>query len=116
MSSCSCFSCSGLRMSINRLLRSSPDDERRIRIGSLRQVSGVLGSQWGDEGKGKLVDILAKDVGSQWGDEESLISWPSTWVLGGHDEDGTGQNFDNDDGDELLIHADIRINWCCCCR
>ncbi|KAL7589000.1 hypothetical protein Lser_V15G38597 [Lactuca serriola] len=30
------------------------------RIGSLGQVSGVLGCQWGDEGKGKLVDILAK--------------------------------------------------------
>ncbi|XP_041024711.1 adenylosuccinate synthetase 2, chloroplastic [Juglans microcarpa x Juglans regia] len=30
------------------------------RIGSLSQVSGVLGSQWGDEGKGKLVDILAQ--------------------------------------------------------
>ncbi|CAL5351968.1 unnamed protein product [Camellia sinensis] len=30
------------------------------RIGSLSQVSGVLGCQWGDEGKGKLVDILAK--------------------------------------------------------
>ncbi|KAL4607003.1 hypothetical protein ACB092_09G143800 [Castanea dentata] len=29
------------------------------RIGSLSQVSGVLGCQWGDEGKGKLVDILA---------------------------------------------------------
>ncbi|XP_047325485.1 adenylosuccinate synthetase 2, chloroplastic [Impatiens glandulifera] len=29
-------------------------------IDSLSQVSGVLGSQWGDEGKGKLVDILAK--------------------------------------------------------
>ncbi|XP_043691956.1 adenylosuccinate synthetase 2, chloroplastic-like [Telopea speciosissima] len=29
------------------------------RIGSLSPVSGVLGSQWGDEGKGKLVDILA---------------------------------------------------------
>lgn len=29
-------------------------------IGSLSQVSGVLGCQWGDEGKGKLVDILAK--------------------------------------------------------
>ncbi|KAF3323225.1 adenylosuccinate synthetase [Carex littledalei] len=31
------------------------------RVGSLSQVSGVLGSQWGDEGKGKLVDILAKN-------------------------------------------------------
>ncbi|KAL8254638.1 hypothetical protein R6Q59_032859 [Mikania micrantha] len=30
------------------------------RIGSLGQVSAVLGCQWGDEGKGKLVDILAK--------------------------------------------------------
>ncbi|XP_076938175.1 adenylosuccinate synthetase 2, chloroplastic-like [Bidens hawaiensis] len=30
------------------------------RIESLGQVSGVLGCQWGDEGKGKLVDILAK--------------------------------------------------------
>ncbi|KAI7747473.1 hypothetical protein M8C21_025889 [Ambrosia artemisiifolia] len=30
------------------------------RIESLGQVSAVLGCQWGDEGKGKLVDILAK--------------------------------------------------------
>lgn len=30
------------------------------RIGELSQVSGVLGCQWGDEGKGKLVDILAQ--------------------------------------------------------
>ena len=30
------------------------------RIEALSQVSGVLGCQWGDEGKGKLVDILAK--------------------------------------------------------
>ncbi|XP_056158907.1 adenylosuccinate synthetase 2, chloroplastic [Syzygium oleosum] len=30
------------------------------RIGGLSQVSGVLGVQWGDEGKGKLVDILAR--------------------------------------------------------
>ena len=27
---------------------------------SLGQVCAVLGSQWGDEGKGKLVDILAQ--------------------------------------------------------
>ena len=26
----------------------------------VRQVAAVLGSQWGDEGKGKLVDILAQ--------------------------------------------------------
>lgn len=30
------------------------------RLGSLSQVTGVLGCQWGDEGKGKLVDILAE--------------------------------------------------------
>lgn len=30
------------------------------RIGSLSQVAAVLGCQWGDEGKGKLVDILAE--------------------------------------------------------
>ncbi|XP_073317827.1 adenylosuccinate synthetase 2, chloroplastic [Primulina huaijiensis] len=35
-------------------------DSALSRIGSLSQVSGVLGCQWGDEGKGKLVDILAK--------------------------------------------------------
>ncbi|EOY09339.1 hypothetical protein QUC31_010545 [Theobroma cacao] len=37
----------------------SAASESLSRIGSLSQVSGVLGSQWGDEGKGKLVDILA---------------------------------------------------------
>ncbi|KVH94719.1 Adenylosuccinate synthase, active site-containing protein, partial [Cynara cardunculus var. scolymus] len=34
--------------------------ETPSRIEALSQVSGVLGCQWGDEGKGKLVDILAK--------------------------------------------------------
>ncbi|KAG4924238.1 hypothetical protein JHK87_049778 [Glycine soja] len=29
-------------------------------IGALSQVSDMLGCQWGDEGKGKLVDILAQ--------------------------------------------------------
>ncbi|XP_010908274.1 adenylosuccinate synthetase, chloroplastic [Elaeis guineensis] len=29
------------------------------RVRSLSQVAGVLGSQWGDEGKGKLVDVLS---------------------------------------------------------
>lgn len=35
-------------------------NESASRIESLSQVSGVLGCQWGDEGKGKLVDILAQ--------------------------------------------------------
>ncbi|PON32047.1 Adenylosuccinate synthetase [Parasponia andersonii] len=34
--------------------------QKLSRIDSLSQVSGVLGCQWGDEGKGKLVDILAR--------------------------------------------------------
>jgi adenylosuccinate synthase len=34
-------------------------DSAEDRVSSLSQVSGVLGSQWGDEGKGKLVDVLA---------------------------------------------------------
>lgn len=29
-------------------------------FGNLTQVAAVLGTQWGDEGKGKLVDILAQ--------------------------------------------------------
>ena len=29
---------------------------------SANKVTVVLGSQWGDEGKGKLVDLLAADV------------------------------------------------------
>ncbi|KAI4341305.1 hypothetical protein MLD38_026041 [Melastoma candidum] len=40
--------------------RATNEEEKAARIGSLSQVSGVLGSQWGDEGKGKLVDILAQ--------------------------------------------------------
>ncbi|KAM3294684.1 hypothetical protein ACQJBY_037520 [Aegilops geniculata] len=32
----------------------------RRRLESLGQVVGVIGTQWGDEGKGKLVDILAR--------------------------------------------------------
>nr|GMD00205.1 adenylosuccinate synthetase, chloroplastic [Ipomoea batatas] len=35
-------------------------ESKLSRIESLSQVSGVLGCQWGDEGKGKLVDVLAK--------------------------------------------------------
>jgi adenylosuccinate synthase len=34
-------------------------DRAADRVSALSQVSGVLGSQWGDEGKGKLVDVLA---------------------------------------------------------
>ena len=37
-----------------------PSAAARGRLESLSQVAGVLGAQWGDEGKGKLVDILAQ--------------------------------------------------------
>ncbi|TVU45552.1 hypothetical protein EJB05_05041, partial [Eragrostis curvula] len=37
-----------------------PSAAARGRLESLSQVAGVLGTQWGDEGKGKLVDILAE--------------------------------------------------------
>jgi len=36
---------------------SSPEEDEYV---NLSQVCAVLGSQWGDEGKGKLVDILAQ--------------------------------------------------------
>lgn len=42
-------------VAVSEKTRESPS-----RIGELSQVSGVLGCQWGDEGKGKLVDILAQ--------------------------------------------------------
>lgn len=48
---------------INRLLKAAP--RRGVRgvsdiSGYSSQVLAVLGGQWGDEGKGKLVDVLAK--------------------------------------------------------
>ncbi|KAK6945315.1 Adenylosuccinate synthetase [Dillenia turbinata] len=56
-----------IQCSVKSVVPSSPplvertgDGNELSRIESLSQVSAVLGSQWGDEGKGKLVDILAK--------------------------------------------------------
>ncbi|KAG2683425.1 hypothetical protein I3760_10G030800 [Carya illinoinensis] len=43
-----------------RMAESTNAQGPQSRIWSLSQVSGVLGCQWGDEGKGKLVDILAQ--------------------------------------------------------
>ncbi|GFP97242.1 adenylosuccinate synthetase chloroplastic [Phtheirospermum japonicum] len=54
---CSAVSKSGSAV-IEQGVRES--DSGSSRIESLSEVSGVLGCQWGDEGKGKLVDILAK--------------------------------------------------------
>ncbi|KAL3841235.1 hypothetical protein ACJIZ3_025826 [Penstemon smallii] len=50
--------CSASKSGAAAVIESEP---RPSRIESLSQVSGVLGCQWGDEGKGKLVDILAKN-------------------------------------------------------
>ncbi|ERN11788.1 hypothetical protein AMTRI_Chr03g139630 [Amborella trichopoda] len=54
-----------LRCSANTLdspaLSTDETTVRNERMSSLGQVCGVLGSQWGDEGKGKLVDILAEN-------------------------------------------------------
>uniref|UniRef100_M4DDP8 Adenylosuccinate synthetase, chloroplastic n=1 Tax=Brassica campestris TaxID=3711 RepID=M4DDP8_BRACM len=55
--------CSPKRPTISASLSVTADStttEPLERIGALSQVSGVLGCQWGDEGKGKLVDILAQ--------------------------------------------------------
>ncbi|XP_074309227.1 adenylosuccinate synthetase 2, chloroplastic-like [Silene latifolia] len=48
--------CSSLKSAV--VAESTQDSVSRIT--GLSQVSGVLGCQWGDEGKGKLVDILAR--------------------------------------------------------
>ncbi|KAJ6300113.1 hypothetical protein OIU76_020998 [Salix suchowensis] len=55
-------SCSSIKPSASSSLSvaESFTKDSASRIESLSQVSGVLGSQWGDEGKGKLVDILAE--------------------------------------------------------
>ena len=37
-----------------------PEAKRQCTVGT--GVTVVLGGQWGDEGKGKLVDILAQDA------------------------------------------------------
>ena len=57
------LSYSAKRQAISASLSVAADStaiESISRIESLSQVSGVLGCQWGDEGKGKLVDILAQ--------------------------------------------------------
>ncbi|KAK7823906.1 adenylosuccinate synthetase 2 [Quercus suber] len=51
--------CSSVSASASLSVAESSTTQGTNRIGSLSQVSGVLGCQWGDEGKGKLVDILA---------------------------------------------------------
>ena len=40
-------------------LSNGPESSPRVPPGPKTTLSVVLGAQWGDEGKGKLVDILA---------------------------------------------------------
>jgi adenylosuccinate synthase len=52
---------------------------------SLKQVCAVLGTQWGDEGKGKLVDILAErfDVVARcqvWFCDSLLLPFCINWL------------------------------------
>ena len=49
--------CSSVSASASLSVAESSTTQGTNRIGSLSQVSGVLGCQWGDEGKGKLVEI-----------------------------------------------------------
>lgn len=41
-----------------------PNEKPTSQNGSFKtnKITVVLGAQWGDEGKGKVVDMLAKDV------------------------------------------------------
>lgn len=40
----------------------SPRKKQRVSITNTAKVTVVLGAQWGDEGKGKVVDMLAMDA------------------------------------------------------
>ena len=51
--------CSSASASASLSVAESSTTQGTNRIESLNQVSRVLGCQWGDKGKGKLVDILA---------------------------------------------------------
>ncbi|KAL2923703.1 Adenylosuccinate synthetase 2 chloroplastic [Bienertia sinuspersici] len=52
--------CSSVKSSASSVAVTKSTRDSLTRINGLSQVSGVLGCQWGDEGKGKLVDILAQ--------------------------------------------------------
>lgn len=51
--------CSSAKPPPPQLVVEQTNKQKLSRVESLSQVSAVLGCQWGDEGKGKLVDILA---------------------------------------------------------
>ncbi|KAL0339630.1 UNVERIFIED_CONTAM: Adenylosuccinate synthetase 1, chloroplastic [Sesamum radiatum] len=75
------------------------------RIASLGQVTGVLGCQWGDEGKGKLVDILAKhfDVVARyvWFHFVGLLILKTYYCQGGAN---AGHTIYNAEGQKFALH------------
>ena len=42
----------------------------------------VVGAQWGDEGKGKLVDVLAGKKATSGGSSETEVKEPTTMATG----------------------------------
>ena len=44
------------------VLKMSPNGTQNGTHGHSNKVSVVLGAQWGDEGKGKLVDLLTENM------------------------------------------------------
>jgi adenylosuccinate synthase len=45
---------------LNGQMQASP--RKKLRRNDMPKVTVVLGAQWGDEGKGKVVDMLATDA------------------------------------------------------
>ena len=41
---------------------STSTNSKKMRMEPVNKVNVVLGAQWGDEGKGKLVDLLATEA------------------------------------------------------
>lgn len=57
------MSCPRIQQTNGEANLASPRKKQRTSIsGLLSKVTVVLGAQWGDEGKGKVVDVLANNV------------------------------------------------------
>ncbi|CAI0468633.1 unnamed protein product [Linum tenue] len=83
--------CSALKSSPSLSVADSASSDSAARIGSLSQVAGVLGCQWGDEGKGKLVDILAQHF--------DIVARCQIWI----------SSFEGGDGVDVLLSFDGRL-------
>ena len=75
-----CFVLGQLSRPLRRGLSTFSAEQRKARSGLSGRVCAVLGSQWGDEGKGKLVDILAKKYVAGL---ELCICWGLQLLAGG---------------------------------